>query len=175
MVDSEGFDIRPITRSQHTDSILSRFAHIDASTSSEEVAAIRRPPPPAPRVPAPPVPAPRAPAPPVPAPKAPTPKAPTPKSPTPMAIMCNKKKVAECVAQGKVCNVKTNRCIADKSGKAKNVSKSKAKRASSQKAKTKSASPQGNLASEISLGSRKRCPKGYKLNPKTQKCKKSNK
>jgi len=83
------------------------------------------------------------------------------------ATLCSAQKIALCNAKGKVCNEATGRCIINKPGKSK-TKKISAKKSTPKSSKRKS-------SSGVSLGTRKRCPRGYRLNTKKKKCKKIHK
>ena len=85
------------------------------------------------------------------------------------ASLCEPAKIALCKSKGKVCNTATGRCVAKLKTK-KISSKKPTPKASSVKAKT--ASRRAKSSSGVSLGTRKRCPRGYRLDSKTKKCKK---
>ena len=98
------------------------------------------------------------------------------KTPTPVVVpvvvaaatpsLCEPAKIALCKSKGKVCNPKTGRCVIQKTKKV-------ATKASSHTGLTrKMASLRHRSSSGISLGTRKRCPRGYRLDLKTKKCKK---
>lgn len=102
--------------------------------------------------------------------KIPTPK-PVSAVPGP-APLCDSAKMALCSAKGKVCNPITGRCVIKKPVKATKTKKVTTKASSHTGLTAMMAAMRRRSSSGISLGTRKRCPRGYRLDSKTKRCKK---